>query len=337
METQTLPSSTYRDVLKQAFKIAKNHRFLWFFGFFAAFFGVGGELEPLFRNYTNISETSKRVFDLNYFFRGGVIESVYSNVKLFFGLYPWQAFFFVLMILAIVLVIIWLAIVAQIALFDAAHKLSKNKEVRYHDGYRVGNRHFGTVFLINILTKVIVYGLFTVVAAPLMTWFLVQSNLWGGILFLFLIFFILIPISIIVSFMVKYAVAYVVIKDKQAGEAVRLGWGLFKKNWLISLEMAFLILAIGLGVGLAILLCIGIASVPFLLIGIAALFFGSQTGFAVAFALGTITWFVIAAIIGSAFVAFQYSAWTLLFLKLVEEKAQSKLLRWFGKLSLGRT
>jgi len=204
--------------------------------------------------------------------------------------------------------------------------------VRFGDGYRIGNKHFGSVLLINIVVKVLLYALFIVIGAPLITWFLVKNTLLGGLVFVTLVFIIFIPASIIVSFIVKYAIAYIVIKGKNVGESVKLGWNLFKKNWLISIEMAFLILAIGLGVGLVIMLGMGLTSVPFIILGMISFFINSSTGFSIAVVLGTITWFVLLAIVGSAFVAFQYTAWTFLFVKLTEKKAESKFIRLISKL-----
>jgi len=333
MATKTMSTSTYRDVLKRAFKITKEHKFLWFFGFFAAFLGVGGELEPLFKYYTEVAETSQGVFSLQSIFQGGLITSLLGNTKLFFSTYPVQAFFFLLMILVIAIVLLWLAIVSQIALFDAAKKITSNKQLNYHDSYKAGNQHFGSVLLINIIVKVVLYGLVIVIGAPLLTWFLLQNNIWGAFLFILLIFFILIPASIIISFIVRYAIAYIVIKGEKTGQAVSLAWSLFKKNWLISIEMALIILVIGVCVGLVMAIVIGLASIPFIFIGIAALFFGSSVGLSVAIVLGTVTWSVIVAVLGAAYVTFQYTAWALLFLRLDSEKAQSKLMRWFGKLT----
>ncbi len=326
-------SSTYRDVLKRAFTTIIKNKFLWFFGFFAAFLGTAGEFEPLFKNYTNIGDRSRDILSLQSVYQDGILYSLYNTLDLFFSAYPWQAFLFLLMFFVIFIIVVWLAIVAQIALFDSAYKLDKGKSVRFGDGYRVGNKHFGSVLLINIVVKAVLYAIFVVIGAPLITWFLVKNTLLGGIIFIILVFVVFIPVSIIVSFIVKYAIAYIVIKEKHAGESVKLGWDLFKKNWLISIEMALLILAIGLGAGLVIVLGMGLTSVPFVILGMISFFINSSAGFSIAIVLGTITWFVLLAIVGSAFVAFQYTAWTFLFVKLTGQKAESKLTRLISKLS----
>ncbi|MFA6553131.1 MAG: hypothetical protein WCT27_01780 [Patescibacteria group bacterium] len=330
----TMPVSVFRDVLKRAFHVVKINKFLWVFGFFASFLGLGGEFESLTRDYSNIGQTSSRILDMHSLMEGGVIWTMLANIRDAFSTQPVQAFFFILMIVIVGLVLLWLAIVAQIALFDSVNKINKNQPATHREGFVVGNKFFMPVLLLNVIVKVILYGLLVVLGLPLISWLLVRDNLWGGFIFVFLLFFIYIPLTAIAAFIVKYAIAYIVIQGKRAGEAMRLAWALFKKNWLVSFEMAVVVLALGVAYGLAIILTLGLIAVPFALIGIAAMFFGSGTGLIVAITLGGIAWFITVAVLGGIFVSYQYTAWTLLFLKLVEDKAPSKLMRWFSKLPL---
>ncbi|MFH1207228.1 MAG: hypothetical protein V1668_01330 [Patescibacteria group bacterium] len=330
----TVPGSVFRDVLKRAFNIIKANKFLWIFGFFASFLGIGGEFETLTRDYTSIGQTSSRILDMRSLMEGGVIWTILANIRDAFSTQPVQAFFFILMVVVVGLVMLWLAIVAQIALFDGVNKINKNQPASHREGFVVGNRFFMPVLALNVIVKVILYGILVVVGLPLISWLLIRDNLWGGFIFVFLLFFIYIPLTAMAAFIVKFAVAYIVIQGKRAGEAMRLAWALFKKNWLVSVEMAIVILVLGIVYGLAIILVLGLIAVPFALIGIAAMFFGSGTGLIVAITLGGIAWFLAVGILGGIFVSYQYSAWTLLFLKLVEDKAPSKLMRWFSKLPL---
>lgn len=321
----------YREILKNAYQIVKNNKFLWFFGFFAAALGGFGEFESVFKDYGDITSTSDNIFNLQNLYEGGFFWIIFDNIKNFFSDFPWQAFIILLMTGVIFIVIYWLAIVSQIALFDSSNKLYKKKKSNYIDGYKTGSKYFLPVLLVNIGFKIVLYGIFIVMAAPLLSWFLVRDNVWGGILFVVLLFFIYIPISIIVSFIIKFTIAFIVIKGEKAWSAVKSAWKLFKNNWLVSIEMGLIILGLGILVGIVILLILGLAAVPFALIAIASLFFQSSTGLAVAVILGLLTWFVIIAIIGSGYVAFQYSSWTILFLDLVGERAESKLKRLVDK------
>lgn len=327
------PKFLYREIFKKSYEIVRNNKFLWFFGFFAAAFGALGEFDSVFKDYGGITTTSDNIFSLQNLYQGGLFWTIFENIKSFFTQFPWQAFFIILITIVIFVFIYWLAVVSQIALFDSTNKISKKKKTGFADGYRTGGQFFLPVLLINIGFRILLYGFFVVIASPLLSWFLVSENLWGGILFVILLFLIYIPISIIVSFIIKYSIAFIVIKGQKTWDAVKSAWKLFKENWLVSIEMGVILLFLGLLVGIGILLVLGLSAVPFVLIGIAALFFGSSTGLAVAVILGALTWLVIISIIGSGYVAFQYSSWTLLFLDLVGSKAESKLQRLVNKLT----
>ncbi|MDD5040482.1 MAG: hypothetical protein PHY34_05025 [Patescibacteria group bacterium] len=320
--------SVYQDVLRRAYAVTMKNKFLWFFGFFAAFLGATGELEPLFKNYTNIGERSREILSFQSIYQEGLLWKVFENMKAFFSAYPLQAVLFLLMVCVIAVVMLWLAVVSQAALFDVAKKSQGGEPIRYGDGYRVGNKYFGSILLINIVVKVVVYGVLVILGTPLIAWFLIKNNLLGGIIFIVLVFIVFIPISVILSFVVKYAIAYIVIIGKPVRDSVKLGWDLFRRNWLVSIEMAIIVLITGLAVGLLIACAMGITAIPFILIALASLIMNSSTGFTVALILGVLVWFVLIAFIGSAYVTFQYIAWGFLFLKLTEQKPESKFLRW---------
>ncbi len=325
----------FRELFKRAYQLTRKNKLLWFFGFFAAFLGVGGELESLFRNYSNVTSTSDTILGWQSLYQDGLFSSLFSNIRDFFSAYPAQGFLFLLLLFVVTAVVLWLSIISQIALFDSSKKLNANKQVTYSEAYSVGNKYLGPVLGVTLLLRVLQYVLFAIVGSVLVSWFLDGNSLSGGIAFVLFVFLILIPVSIIVSFMLRYAVAYIVLKNKKAMESIKLAWDLFRKNWIASLEMAVLILALGVVAGLVVAIAIGLASVPFILIAIAATFFGSAAGFAVAVLIGTIVWFVLAALIGAMYVGFQYAAWTMFFMELDKNRADSRVVRVLNKLGIG--
>lgn len=324
--------STYRDVFKRAYQIIKQNKFLWVFGLFTAVLGAGGEFEPLMKSYTTIADTTSNVFSIQALFRGGLLGLILDNIGNFFSNYPVQAILFILVVVLVAVILLWLAIISEVAIFGTVDRLAKNQKSSLAEGFKVGNKFLLPAFIVNIVARAMLYVLFLILVIPLASWFILNDSVIAGVIFLLVIFFIYIPVSIIVSFIMKYAVAYVVLEGKKVGEAFRLGWELFKNNWLVSVEMALLVLLFGVVTGVIILVAIGLAAIPFILIGIVAYFFNSVTTFNAVLVVGTFVWIIIAAFIGSMYVAYQYAAWTLLFKKLVDEKAESKITRLFNKI-----
>ena len=102
------------------------------------------------------------------------------------------------------------------------------------------------------------------------------------------------------------------------------------RNWLISLEMAAIILIISIIFGLALMLSIILVAAPFALLGILSIIFNSSVALSVILILGILVIALVIIVAGAIFSTFQYSSWVLLFFKLIKEGATSKIVRLFS-------
>ncbi len=317
----------YRTVLREAWQLTWRNKYLWIFGFFAALAGNGGEAEVLFRNYTNISTPSDTLFTLQDLYKTGFINTVLANIKDVFQAYPFQGILLFFVFLVIVITVVWLTVVSLTAIIDSAYKLKRGQKTTLDIAYKAGMHYFGPVLGVNIVGRVLIWAIYLVIALPLFTVFLVQDNVTGALLYTLVAFLVLVPITVMISFIVKYAAAYIVVKGSTFWEALANGWKLFLQNWLVSIEMAILVLAIGLIAGLGLILAAGIIAIPFVLLAFISLYLAAQAGFIAVIVAGLLLLTILLGVFGAAFATFQYSAWTLLFLKLVEQKAPSKIVR----------
>ena len=154
---------SYRSILKQAWVIAWNHKYLWFFGLFASLAIAGGSME-----YQFITQT----------FGEGVINSSYQGLntllawseicsKVWLGVIDLfhqnfiviiNAFTILLLTLTLISVFVWLAISSQAALVDSVKKIISSKKklpnITVRAGLTVGSKHFWSVLGLNILIKI---------------------------------------------------------------------------------------------------------------------------------------------------------------------------------------
>ena len=137
----------------------------------------------------------------------------------------------------------------------------------------------------------------------------------------------MVPAAIILSFIMKYAVAYAVIGNRGVFKAIGRSWLLFKRNWLISFELAFILFLINLLVGLAIILAILFLAVPFLFLGLIFYYAFSIIGSWLIAVLAFASFLVIIVVSGGALAVFQIASWTGLFLALDKKDGESKLVR----------
>lgn len=321
--------SLYRDIFKQAWWITWRSRFLWFLGLFAAFLGNGGEYEIIFRNVDTVSNQQGVIYNLQRIAETGRLEEIWNNITDYFSAYTLNSVIFLILVLAIFVFIIWLMVVSQAGIIDSSFKLLSKQHANLESGFRAGRKYFMPVFLLNLIGRVIVYGLLIVVGIPLVLLLLFKENdFW----FTIVSFCIMVPLAIVISFIVKYAAAFVVYKKEKVGPALKHGWNLFVKNWLISIEMAIAVLAINILFGFAFIIGIGLISIPFVFILVIFKIVGALAAFNVIFYIAVIALFIIIFVMGAFISAFQWVAWMALFQRLLEGKGTSKILRIFSKI-----
>ncbi len=325
--------SLYRNILSRAWQITWRSKYLWFFGLFAALLGNGGELEVIFRGFSG--DMSQGLFPaLRRFAETGIFsKQAIANIGQLVLEDPISLFFVLAVFLILVILIcflIWLVIVSQAALVNNSANIIAGKNHDFKQGIEAGMKKFWPVLGLNLLIKIIIYLVFVLLSLPVIFSIGQSSFIKANLLFV-ISFLIFIPVGIVLAFIIKYAIAYVVIKGSQFLEAIKLGCQLFVKNWLISLEMAFILFFINFLVGFCLLLLFLVLAVPFLFLALifaqSALYFN----FWVIIVLALILYLSIIILVGAGLAAFQISSWTGLFIELVSRGGMSKIVRIFDK------
>ncbi len=312
---------SYRAILKKSWQLAKEHKSLWFLGFLSVAFASGGE-------YNIIANSLSR--DM----MSGVnsIASIYSGQprisNFLAGLgdvlrvspeaFLWLIFLFIILA-GVFIFLLYIAINSQCTLIKSSAKIltgNKRSHFDFREAWDDSKKHFCPVLSMNILMKAIVTGLFFIIGLPLL--FLIINNNGFASSFIFaLLFVLLIPLSFAVALVGKYAIMYNTLHELNFARSVASAWQLFKKNWLVSLEMSFILFFINFIIGLAaIMLAYCLIVLP---LAIPPFLFFLMFNFIIAFA--------IVVVCGSVLNVFQLSAWTELFLRLQSEQAKSKIER----------
>lgn len=324
----------YREILKRSWNISWKNKSLWFFGFFASIISFGAELKIFSKAFSQESGL-KTINDIGLFIKTGIFSRealqnishlmrTETSTMLLLSLY-------LLVILAMTIFFVWLATSSQISIIDAVKKIKKDEQqkISIKEQIKKSKSKFWPVLGMNALIWLIINGI-TLLISLLLVVILIQNKTYLTLLY-GLLFIIFIPIILFISFVIKYAIAYIVIDGKKVSSALKNGWIMFKKNWLISIEMAITLFFINI---LAMLVVSFASFLIFILFsGIAvttAIFvFSSQAFFWTLIAIAIIIALVIIALSGAIVNTFQISAWTELFIKLKENKASSKLERIF--------
>jgi len=310
----------YRTIIKKSWKLTLRSKYLWFFGLFAVLLGNGGEYELLFKSIGDsqktesiwTSFTSQLALGADGFLNIG--KRFWENPALTFAIIATYLF-----ILAIFLFIFWMMSVSQIAIVNATALEIREKKHDIKIGLQKGIKHFWPVFSLNLIVKILIT---TSLALLLMA---------RNTGFYLVVFIIIIPLVISVLFIIKYSIAYIVIRKERLLNAFVLAWALFRKNWIISLELAMLLYLFTFIAGLLFMFITFNVSTLFELLANSSLDKSSDLSFSILFTYQPAVLFAILAFIGSLLAIFQTATWTRLFLELDSKGAISKIERVFSK------
>ncbi|MBI2426941.1 MAG: hypothetical protein HYV34_03755 [Candidatus Kerfeldbacteria bacterium] len=315
----------FRSTLRESLAIAWKHKFLWFFGLFAALMGAGGELDILFSYNDTITGNESAFLAMKYLFEDGSFS--WANVADMFQKNSAAAVGIMLLLLVLFVFLLWLISVSQGALLYSASQITKKQSVSFDRAARTGHDHVKSLLGLNILYKGVIFGLLIALAIPLLLAVNAGENSVANTLITLTAFFVLVPFNIVAGFVTRYAAAYVVINGTTVKEGLRSGWRLFLANWLVSIEMSVILMVVNVVAGLGVMVGAGILILPYLVLWFifSLVNLGIIVNIILVLALITVLAFALA---GAGFISsFQWNAWTLLFLRMIKGKAESKLHR----------
>ena len=324
--------SLYRKILSQAWQITWHNKYLWFFGLFAALIGSGGEYEiisrglagpqaQIFPGLSNLSESN--------FFSLDTLKNI-GNLIATQPLSILTLLFIWLLILVVSLFIIWLVNVSQAAIVNGAALKINGKNTNFQDSLKTGISKFWPVFGLNVIQKIAISLAVVIIGLPIILGSGLTSLSFQSISF-WALYIIFVPVVFVITFTLKYAIAYVVIKGTSIIDAIKSGWQLFLKNWLISIETAILVFLINVVISFVGLLAVLVIAIPVLFL---ASFLGQLISVAIFWLIliiGLILLVLAIACVGASLSTFQISIWTGLFIELIGKGGVSKLVRIFEK------
>lgn len=303
-------SQFLKEVLWASLKTIFRKKYLWFLGFFAGLVAYGGEPDLLFRDSNSFNYVRESLQGLREAFQGTQGDQFFSAVRTFLSENTWTAIGAMAVALILLAVLLWLILVAQTALIYISGRTEQKKTATLFDGIGVGAMKFWPVLSITLIMKLLTWGLWVVITGIPGIYFFINGNPTAAIIASLGSLLVSLPISIILSFLTKYAITYTTLQGYEPVIALRNAWNLFRKNWLLSIEIAIVVFALNT---VAVLLVAGVAVVTIQTI----------TGWTELISL-----LVILAILQGVVYAFSYATWTTAFLRMVEGRTESKLGQW---------
>jgi len=322
---------SYRFLLKQAWDITWHHKYLWFLGLFATLVASGGawEYQALSQNlnsgivggsYYQLNNITA-ISDLIKNFGLGIIDLFHQ------GFWTALSVLSVLLIVIIILVFfIWLAVTSQAGLINDVKEISESKkkdlQLTVSKSLTAGHHHFWTVLGLNLIIKILTAAIFFIVSLPLL-FLVVEDTILLSVIYTIL-FVIFVPVSVGISLMINYVISYRVLDNYSFITSLDKGTSLFKKNWLVSIELGIILFIITFLASALLLLVMSIFLLPLLLLGVIL-----NLNWLLSLVVFIAMFLVIT--LGAVMTTFQITTWTILFLNLKSKGAIAKLERLFNR------
>ncbi|MFH0779628.1 MAG: hypothetical protein V1928_02090 [Parcubacteria group bacterium] len=317
----------YRIIFKRSLALSWKHKWLWILGFFAAFIGNGSVYEALLRSFNNFSDGQSLFATIKEYSQTGVLGlASWSNLSSMWAkdasgiILPIMALLLFLCVLALV---ISLGVISQAGLIRSLVELDKSKSVRtsLKSSWQIGVERFWPVLEINVITKVVFFGILFLLAF-IFSLFAGQNWIVYGIAML-----IFVIIGIIIYFLTIYGTAFAVLRNKNAFHSLMLAWHLFRRNVVLNLEMGLLLFGMNILVLLAAFAVLFIVLSPLFLIYLMFMFSSVALGVTIMTGIMAAIAIVVMVLLGSWWSAFQLGAWAILFEDLVMKGGVSKITR----------
>lgn len=310
--------SIHRHVLKDAWNTIVKTWYLWPLGLFASLLGNGSEFQMLTNQYQLVNNQEGLVASL----KATLLTPTDGLIRAFqnwTGVQTFIAFILLLVILALV----WLSISSIAGLIIGINKSVNHEESSFGALLQAGTKKFWSTLGYIAIAKGITGFVIAIIFAPVIAASYQAGYFFFNSVLVIISILLIIPISIIINFITKFAIASHVINDIDFASAWRHAWSLFKNHWIIVIEQALILFAINLIVGMLLIVSFFLIFGPFFLLGSV-----TAGGFFPMIMLGVLLVGAVIVALGSGLAAFQYSAWTILYLRLNDDPSYiSKLVR----------
>ena len=311
---------TYRQTLAHAWDVVWHNKTLWILGLFAALLGQFG-----------FSDIFGKIWSMTDISATGGWNFLLPTIKLNFPGDVWSTlgiFWISIICVSILAFLVFLAVTSQGALISyAADWFKSKKHQKFSKPWGRSLKHFWSIFLINLLRKVLLVLSLALFGLTL-NYFIFSQNLPQGFV-LALSLVVILFLSLFVSIISVYALCALVIDGKGARAAVAKAWDVFSHHTLVSLEVGIILMLLNILLVVAIAAGAFLAFLPAILIWLAAGLTNTIVLAAIGFYLGIFLWLAFIILIAGFFNAFTTSAWVFLFMKMHKEGINSRIVHFF--------
>lgn len=290
----------YFDILKQAFFLTWENKFLWIFGFLVLLGSVSSNLDV----YGKQSEQN---------------SSAAAFIQQHPGLFVTMGIFMV----AIAIVFFLLKIMATVAIMKSANNIVLYKQLSIKAIFVEAKKYLWRMLLVKIAISISLLAVVMVVIVPVLYLFFLKANFFAY-LSLALAILIIFPLVILAYFLQRFASLYVAIGNFEIRMALESAYGIFSENIKASLLMGLITILLSLLLLLALPVLILLVALIVLIPGFLAYLIFAKIGAIVFLIIGALSVTVVLLTLLSGYAAFVQVVWLQFFQQIAFEKHKEK-------------
>lgn len=317
----------YREVIKESLAVAWHKRWLWPFAIVAGILQTGGILDVILYRARTLSSQGHDLATSPWFqaWIRGVLSARGSTLTVWFmALGMIQGILYASLLVGAFLAI---SVIAQGALVFGLGGRLRGRIPTFRECLTMGARAFWPVAALNVVTLGLLWLAHFLVLIPLT--FSIESPTVLTVITYFLAYLLFLLAAVALTTIHLFALNAILLQEATLMQALVRSYTLFKRAWILVLETAGILLALGTAVMAAAMLLFLVAGIPVFVIVISA----ALLQYPSVVVIGTdvlVGLFGLVMLTAGAFtIVFQYATWGRLYIRLGEGGAIAKLHRWY--------
>jgi hypothetical protein len=320
----------YRHVLRDAFRLAWEEKWLWPISILAGVLLTGSVYDIMGRVVGMIAIPTGPNGDIQYFWMKA--SSGWSGLSLsdtiFAGISVLE---FVALFFLIIFAVFAISVIAQGALTYALG--SRKRMDHLKEAITVGARAFWPLLVLNLFAVAALWASRTFVGV-ILSWSLLHTSALSYLLYLFT-FIVFVAFSAVIIMIQVFALNAMMLQGATLAQAIERAAKLVKNHWLVATETATALFVVSLGAWIIAVAVNMVLGIPLFVLIIVALLLQSKLLMWTVLFLAIVIFCITMLGIGAFLVQFHYATWTLLFRRLGEGGVAPKLHRWIRTLTHG--
>jgi hypothetical protein len=298
-----MPQIEYIAILKKAWQIAWEKKYLWWFGFFVALLGTGGMNFSLNdQEKTDLAKSQAGKDIVNF------ISTHHEAIMILLGI-----------AMIIILLFVILGIIGRGALIKSIDSEIKGQSLNFKAGFGEGRRYAGRIFLLGLTLGLGIFFTLIILAIPVIFFFVNHSYILGALLGILAVF-IFIPLMILTSFLRIFGQLYLILGDLGVFASFESAYNLFRKNIFSSVIMGLILWPVSLAAALAVISAAILIAIIFLAIGFLLSFFLGKIGIIIAAVPGVLSLLAVIFFTRAVWEAYAQTVWILFFFEIAKPK-----------------